>query len=154
NALSNASSHRRTLLALEGRATIAQRFAIDFTRIDAQGSAFHGDPANNGNWAAYGADVLAVASGRIVTLRDGLPENDPTSDRKAIPISVVTAPGNYIVLDLGHGRFALYAHLKPGSFRVRQGDRVHTGQVLALLGNSGKADAPHLHFQIMDRPEP
>ena len=154
NALSNVSSHRRTLIALEGRATIAQRFAVDFSRIGPDGLAFRGDPANNANWSPYGADVLAVANGRVVALRDGLAENDPTSDRKAIPISVDTATGNYLVLDLGAGRYALYAHLKPGSFHVRAGDRVRTGQVLAALGNSGKSDAPHLHFQIMDGPSP
>jgi murein DD-endopeptidase MepM/ murein hydrolase activator NlpD len=44
----------------------------------------------------------------------------------------------------------MYAHLQPGSFKVRVGDRVKAGQVLAKLGNSGQSDAPHLHFQLVD----
>jgi len=38
--------------------------------------------------------------------------------------------------------------------RVKVGDKVATGQVLGLLGNSGNTDAPHLHFHIMDGPSP
>lgn len=154
HALSATSSHRRTLLTLNGKATIAQRYAIDWTRIGGDGQIFRGDPAKNSNWTPYGSDVLAVAPGKVVEIVDGLPENDPTSDTKAIAITVDNAAGNHLILDLGNGRYALYAHLKPGSFRVREGDRVHEGQVIATLGNSGKSDAPHLHFQVMDSPSP
>jgi murein DD-endopeptidase MepM/ murein hydrolase activator NlpD len=44
--------------------------------------------------------------------------------------------------------------MQPGSVRVKPGDRVRTGQVLGLLGNSGNTDAPHLHFHVMDGPSP
>jgi len=154
HALSPTSSHRRTLLTLNGHATIAQRYAIDWTKIGDDGQIFRGDPAKNSNWTPYGSDVMAVASGKVVEIVDGLPENDPTSDDKAITITVDNAAGNHLILDLGGGRYALYAHLKPGSFRVHEGDRVHEGQVIAALGNTGKSDAPHLHFQVMDAPSP
>ncbi|MDP9226890.1 MAG: hypothetical protein M3P18_24215, partial [Actinomycetota bacterium] len=75
HALSNASSHRRTLLAIDGRARIAQRFAVDFTRVGTDGQVFRGDPAKNENWTPYGAAVLAVADGRVVEMQDGIPEN-------------------------------------------------------------------------------
>lgn len=44
---------------------------------------------------------------------------------------------NHVVLDLGGGHYALYAHLEPGSLRVKTGDRVQRGQVLGLVGNTG-----------------
>ena len=55
-----------------------------------------------------------------------------------------------IVVDIGSGRFALYAHLQPNSVRVRVGDHVRRGQVLGLVGNSGNTTQPHLHFQLTD----
>ena len=58
--------------------------------------------------------------------------------------------GNYLILDLGGGNYCLYAHLQPGSLRVKAGDRVKRGQTLALLGNSGNSTEPHLHFQVMN----
>jgi murein DD-endopeptidase len=154
NALSNESSHRRTLLAIDGRAQIAQRFAIDWTRVAPDGQVFHDDPSKNANWSPYGADVLAVGDGRVVEVQDGIPENDPTSAAKAVPITLTTVGGNYVILDLGRGRYAFYAHLQPGSLCVRPGDQVRRGQVLAKLGNSGQSDAPHLHLHIADAPTP
>ncbi|HSS20411.1 MAG TPA: M23 family metallopeptidase [Pyrinomonadaceae bacterium] len=154
SALSNTNSHRRTLVVVNGKARIAQRFATDWTRIGADGQAFRGDPSQNANWSAYGAEILAVADARVVDLRDGIPENDPTADKKAVPITLETVAGNYIILDLGAGHFAFYAHLQPNSFRVEVGAKVRRGQTLALLGNSGQADAPHLHFHVTDGNSP
>jgi murein DD-endopeptidase MepM/ murein hydrolase activator NlpD len=62
--------------------------------------------------------------------------------------------GNHVIVDLGGGHYAFYAHLKPGSIRVRAGDRVHRGQVLGLVGNSGNSTEPHLHFHVSDANSP
>ena len=67
-------------------------------------------------------------------------------------ISPATVGGNLVTLDLGGHRYATYAHLQPGSLRVKKGDRVRRGQVLALVGNTGNSTEPHLHFQITDGP--
>jgi len=61
--------------------------------------------------------------------------------------------GNHVVLDLGDGVYAMYAHLRRGSLTVRPGDRVHTGQRIGLCGNSGNSTEPHVHFQLMDGPD-
>ncbi|MEV1025495.1 M23 family metallopeptidase [Streptomyces sp. NPDC050264] len=62
--------------------------------------------------------------------------------------------GNHVVLDLGDGVHALYGHLRRGSLAVRPGDRVRAGQELARCGNSGNSTEPHVHFQLMDGPDP
>ncbi|HSB17338.1 MAG TPA: M23 family metallopeptidase [Bryobacteraceae bacterium] len=61
--------------------------------------------------------------------------------------------GNLVFLDLGQQRWAVYAHLQPGSLRVKQGDSVRRGDVIARLGNSASYSA-HLHFHIVDGPDP
>ncbi|MEH0575497.1 MULTISPECIES: M23 family metallopeptidase [Streptomyces] len=61
--------------------------------------------------------------------------------------------GNHIILDLGEGVYAGFAHLKRGSLRVVVGDRVTAGQQLAECGNSGNSSEPHLHFQLMSGPD-
>jgi murein DD-endopeptidase MepM/ murein hydrolase activator NlpD len=58
--------------------------------------------------------------------------------------------GNFIVIDLGDGQYAQYAHLRPGSVKVKVGDRVRRGQHVAQVGISGDARVPHLHFQVAD----
>jgi murein DD-endopeptidase len=146
--------HRRSMNAVDGKVRIAQRFAIDWMRLGPDGRLFHGDMKSNANFYDYGAEVLAVADGRISDLKDGLTKNVGSTERSSRDITLDNVVGNYVILDLGQGRFALYAHLQPGSLKIKLGDTVKTGQVLALLGNSGNSDAPHLHFQLMDANSP
>jgi murein DD-endopeptidase MepM/ murein hydrolase activator NlpD len=152
--MSNTSGHRRTIVVVNGKARIAQRFATDWVRVGGDGLAFRGDPAKLTNWSAYGAEVHSTGAGKVVDVRDGIPDNNPSSDKKAVPITVESAPGNYIIIDIGHGFFCFYAHLQPNSIRVKKGDRVRRGQVIALLGNSGNSDSPHLHFHITNGNSP
>jgi hypothetical protein len=151
-------THRRALLLLDGAYFLSQRYAIDFIRLDLRAAEagenpiLRGDPTKNESYFTYGAPVLAVAPGRIVEARDGVPENVPTEPLP--PEDVASAPGNFVVQSLGDGRFALYAHFKTGSVRVKAGDVVARGEVIGLVGNSGNSTAPHLHFHVMDRPSP
>jgi hypothetical protein len=100
---------------------------------------------------SYGADVIAVADGRVVKAQDDVPENvrhDGGGYVMPVPLTNKTIPGNWIVLEIGKDRYAYYAHLKLGSLRVKVGDRVRRGQLLAKVGNSGNATGPHLHFHV------
>ena len=147
---SNDSHHRIGLLVVDGRAQISRRYAIDWLRLE-NGAAFAGDESDVRSYHAYGEDVLAVDDGTVVTVIDGLPDNKPRTAAgfsPAVPLTRETIGGNFIALDLGGGAFATYSHLQPGSLLVKQGDRVRRGQPLALVGNSGDARAPHLHFQV------
>jgi murein DD-endopeptidase MepM/ murein hydrolase activator NlpD len=92
--------------------------------------------------------VLAVAAGRVAAVIDGIPENTPGKAERAVPVTLETIGGNLVALDLGGEIYASYAHLIPGSIRVKVGDRVRPGQVLGRIGNSGNSTAPHLHFQL------
>jgi hypothetical protein len=154
NGPSNTSGHRRTIIVLDGRARIPQRFATDWVKLGPDGRLFHDDPSKNANWYDYAAELLAVADAVVTEIKDGIPDNVPLAPQRVVPITLETVAGNHIILDLGNGYFALYAHLQPGSLRVKVGDRVRRGQVLGLLGNTGNSDAPHLHFHIADANSP
>jgi murein DD-endopeptidase MepM/ murein hydrolase activator NlpD/LysM repeat protein len=56
---------------------------------------------------------------------------------------------NYVVVDHGDGTSGLYMHLMFNGVRVKVGDQVQTGQLLAGSGNTGWTSAPHLHFMVM-----
>jgi murein DD-endopeptidase len=148
---SNGSRHRQAIVAMDGRTFDAQRFAIDWNRLGADGRAWSGDGHRNTDYYGFGSEILAVADGTITEVADGIPENIPRSVR---PFTFDNISGNHIILDLGAGHYAFYAHMQPGKMRVRVGDHVHTGQVLGLLGNSGNSQGPHLHFHLVDRSSP
>ena len=152
NGPDNASGHRRALIPVDGRATIAQRFAIDWVKIGPDGRTFRGKAQENRSYHAYGSELLAVADGEIVAVHDGIPENVPGPESRAVPITLETVAGNYVMLALGDDQFAVYAHLQPGTLRVKAGDVVKRGQVLGLLGNSGNSTEPHLHFHVCNGP--
>ncbi len=151
NGPSNSSDHRRSIVPLDGRVWIAQRFAIDFVKIGPNGNTWHDDRSKNENYWGYGEPVVAVADGEVVSVVDNIVDNA----RGVLPPSnIATLPGNHVILRIGPSQYALFAHLKHGSIGVRTGQRVRRGDMLGKLGNSGQATAPHLHFQLMDAPAP
>ena len=148
----DATRHTRAALPVDGDVHIAQRYAVDWEQLDDAGRISVGPREQLTSYTIFGRQAIAVADARVVTALDNLPEQVPGKLPEAIPLA--EADGNAVVLDLGGGRFALYAHLQPGSLRVRAGDRVKRGQTLGLVGNSGNSSAPHLHFHVMDGPSP
>jgi hypothetical protein len=143
------SPHREAFFAFDDSVVVAQRYAIDFVRIDRAGRRFVGDVARNEDYLIYGDDVLAVADGTVVLATDGAPDGTPPDDPDPVPPTDALF-GNRVVLDVGGGVFVAYGHLAPGTVRVAPGDRVTRGTVLGQVGNSGNSGEPHLHFQVMD----
>ena len=154
NGPANETGHRRSLIPVGGTAAIAQRFAIDYVKVADDNKTFTGDQLKNESYYAEGVDALAVANGTVVAVKDSIPENVPGITSRAVPITLETVGGNHVIIDIGGGKYAFYAHLKPGSLRVKVGDRVTRGQVVGLVGNSGNSTEPHLHFHISDANSP
>jgi hypothetical protein len=146
----DATRHTRAALPIDGRVWVAQRYAVDWEQLDSQGRIYNGPREKVESYAIFGKPVLAVADAIVVSVTDGLPEQTP--GKYPTNIALDQADGNSVILDLGEQRYAMYAHMQPGSIRVRKGDRVTLGQVIGLVGNTGNSVAPHLHFQVMDRP--
>src|SRR5437763_1743538 len=94
-------------------------------------------------------DGTAILDGQNTNAPGVLPAEDPVLGPK---LTVDNVDGNHIVLNIGNGAYAFYAHLIKGSLRVKIGDKVTKGQVIAKLGNTGNANASHLHFQVMNGP--
>ncbi len=144
--------HRTATLAINGTIDTPERFAIDFVQLTEANALVDGPYADVNSFPYFGDKIHAAAPGKVVRIQDGLPEQVPG----ALPAgaTVQTAGGNYMVVKIDSGHFAFYAHMQPGSLRVKVGDSVRTGQVLGLLGNTGNTDGPHLHFHIMDGASP
>jgi murein DD-endopeptidase MepM/ murein hydrolase activator NlpD len=147
-----ARGHRRVTYTVDGRARIPGRFAVDFVRTDDQGRTTRGDKDRPSDALGYGAEVLAVADAAVVAVRDGMAESPSIAGNPKHAIG--DAAGNFVALRLPGGRTAFYEHLKPGSVRVKAGDRVRRGQVVGALGFSGDTTGPHLHFHVADGDTP
>jgi len=119
-------------------------------------------------YTVFDRDVIAVSDGEVVGVGKGFPDelmSNPAAFDEA-RFAEITEPlkpeigflnavcGNYVVLDHGSGEFSLYAHLRQGSVPVEIGDTVAAGDVIGRVGNTGHSTEPHLHFQMMDGPDP
>jgi murein DD-endopeptidase MepM/ murein hydrolase activator NlpD len=151
------------------RWAIPEEFALDIFAVDGSGSSHKGGGAKNSDFFGYGADVLAAADGTVVKVTSGASEDPPMlrksgetmqdyygriSARQAVNLAKGEAGmlGDGVVIDHGNSEYSVYAHVVPGSIRVKVGDRVRAGQPIARLGSSGNSTEPHLHFQVCDRP--
>lgn len=150
-------AHRDAILPLNMKLNNSQRFAIDWMRMNDQGNFYANDQTKNESFIDYGSAIYAVADGTVVSTLDNveanvpgiLPASDPVLAAK---LTVDNVDGNHIILDIGDGLYAMYAHLIQGSLLVKPGDKVKKGQQIAKLGNTGNSNAPHLHFQLMNGP--
>lgn len=137
--------HRRYVYAVNGVPRVPGRFAIDFFHADRNPKEprYAADPG-------FGVEVLAVADGRVVAVRDDFA--DPVQRNPDERVNPEDATGNYVALDIGANegggrRIAFYEHLKQG-IAVKPGDRVRRGQVLGRVGATGQVGGTHLHFHV------
>ena len=121
-------AHRGSGLAANGWIYYGQRFAIDWMRLDDAGRLVHGDPADVHNYTCYGVDVLAVADGRVVQVLDALGDQPPGKLPDPKTMTVENVLGNHVILDLGAGVYAFYAHMEKGSIVRGRGSTREAGR--------------------------
>jgi hypothetical protein len=152
------------------RGSASQEFAMDLVGANQKDAASFTEisrpkPTTLSEYSIWGREVLAIGDGVVLEMGDKFPEermSDPVQFTKpgyALGLIKELIPkigwtnavaGNYVVIDHRNGEFSAYCHLQEGSVRVKPGDNVNKGMVIAKVGNTGNSGAPHLHFQLMD----
>lgn len=120
--------------------------AFDFVITDFDNKTFKNDGYSLEDYYCYNKPVFAPADGYVEAISDKTEDN--------IPGNVNTSDnwGNSIVIRHLTGLYTQISHLRKGSFKVRVGDFVHKGDVIANCGNSGRSPQPHVHFQVQISP--
>ncbi len=124
-----------------------QRFAIDWIGLNDKYQFYNNQGKTNEDFYGYGMDIVSVADGEVVWIKNEIPDCIPPNYPDSI-YAAETALGNCILLDIGDDIVAFYAHLKPNSINVKIGDDIKAGDVIGKLGNSGPSTGPHLHFDL------
>ena len=122
------------------------RFAFDFVIADETQKTFKSPGEEVTDFYCYNLPVLSPAAGYVVTLVDGIVDN-------AIgEVNLGENWGNAIVIKHSDFLYSKITHIKEASFKVKLGDYVKKGEVLASCGNSGRSPEPHIHFQVQSTP--
>lgn len=157
-----------------GTDMLGQRFAFDLLKVDER-PGIHAHPAGTlrgviiGGRArecyAWGATVHAPFDGDVIAAVDGMAERSWLHPVREIahvlwnaatfrPSRLARVLGNHVILRRDDDIYAGFAHLAPGSVAVRAGQSVRIGEVIGRVGHTGNSTMPHLHFQLMDDPDP
>lgn len=123
-----------------------QKFALDFIGVSKDGAMHTGEGKVNEEYFSFGREVLAPADGTVTDVIDGVRDNVPGS------MNPYSGLGNAVFIQHREHEISVLAHLKLGSIKVKVGDKVKTGQVIGLCGNSGNSSQPHLHYHLQNTP--
>jgi len=101
------------------------------------------DPFNGDSELHLGLDISALWGAQVHSPADG----------QVIYAHYMAAYGNLLIVDHGHGMTTRYGHLS--RFVAKVGQKVKKGDIIALVGNTGRTTAPHLHYEVRlnDRPK-
>lgn len=94
-----------------------------------------------------GVAVLAAAGGVVLRVRDGVADRLIVDQTQKTAVSNIEC-GNGAVIDHGNGWQTQYCHLRNGSIAVKKGHTVKKGTPLGMVGTSGLASFPHVHFTV------
>ena len=124
--------------------SLAQKNAFDILIKDEQGATHKGTGETNEDYYAFGKELYAPCDGEVVLVVDGVKDNIPGV------LNPIYIPGNTVIIKTANGEFAFFAHFKQNSIVVKQGQKVSSGALLGLCGNSGNSSEPHLHFHLQN----
>ena len=120
--------------------------ALDFVVEDEDGKTYNHSSFRPEDFYCFNKPVLACGDGIIMEVVAHIEDNEIGQ------INTIENWGNTIVIKHSTGLYSKVSHLKKNSLKVKAGDSVKQGQVLALCGNSGRSPEPHLHFQMQATP--
>ena len=108
----------------------------DLTRM-ASGYGWRSDPFTKARKKHYGMDFTAPTGTPIYATGDGVVKR---ADQRS------SGYGKHVRIDHGFGYISLYAHMS--KYNVRRGQKVKRGDLIGFVGNTGRSQAPHLHYEI------
>jgi urea transporter len=120
--------------------------AVDFVIVDERMSTHDLVSRQCDNYYCYKKPIIAPADGLVVDIVDNINDNDPGK------VNTNQNWGNTIIIKHLNDLFTQISHLHAGSFKVKIGDYIKQGDIIAASGNSGRSPEPHLHFQVQTTP--
>lgn len=121
------------------------RYALDFIIVRV-GKSFAKNGGSLSDFYCFNQPVLSPAYGQVWAVVNDIPDNQPGK------VNVAQHWGNFVLIRLYNGTFALVAHLRQWSVAVSPGQWLQPGYLVGYCGNSGRSPQPHIHLQVQVGP--
>ncbi len=120
--------------------------AFDFIVLDEEMKSYRFPGTKVEEYYCYNKPVLTPGDGYVHNIIDNIDDNEIAD------VNTKQNWGNSIIINHGLGLYSQISHIKKDSFKIKIGDYVKRGDVLAVCGSSGRSPEPHIHFQLQTIP--
>jgi hypothetical protein len=124
----------------KNKTNLSMLYATDIVKI--QKSWLGWLPKKNEEYPIFNESIYSPVDGKVVMVVNNINDNDPFAEK--YPYNT----GNTIVIQKDN-YYLLLGHIKKKSILVKEGDLVHTKDLIATVGNSGWTERPHIHIQLI-----
>ena len=134
----------------------SQTYAVDFVKLGSDNNFFQGSGMALEEHYSWGQPVYATAGGKVAYVCFDMPDLQPGAPPN--PRMFRDDPrrllGNAVAISHANGEFSYYGALQQASLQVNDGQMIRRGTLIGRVGNSGSSPGPHLHFHLMEGPNP
>ena len=134
----------------------SQTYAMDFVKLGPDNGFFRGSGMALEDHYSWDQPVYATAGGKVAYVCYDLPDLAPGTapDPRMFRDDPRRTLGNAVAVSHGNGEFSFFGSLQQASLQVNEGEMIKRGALLGRVGNSGHSPGPHLHFMLMEGPNP
>ncbi len=134
----------------------SQTYALDFVKLGADNAFFQGNGLTVEDHYSWNQPVYATAGGKVAYVCADMPDLQPgvPPNPRMFREDPRRLLGNAVAISHANGEFSFYGCLQQGNVVVNEGDMIRRGALIGYVGNSGNSPGPHLHFHLMEGPNP
>jgi Membrane proteins related to metalloendopeptidases len=123
----------------------SMRYAVDIVKMGSYSRTISRLVAfgDNSDYVIFHETIFSPIDGIVVKVQDGVNNNKPFPGKGKLPYNV----GNYVVIK-NEDYYVIMGHMEQGSILIKEGDYIHVGDKIGLVGNSGLTPRSHLHLQV------
>ncbi|MEZ4672870.1 MAG: M23 family metallopeptidase [Caldilineaceae bacterium] len=134
----------------------SQTYAMDFVKLGPENHFFRNGGLQLSDHYSWDQPVYATAGGKVAYVSFDMPDIQPGTppDERMFRDDPRRLLGNAVAISHANGEFSYYGCLQQLSVAVNEGEMIRRGALIGRVGNSGNSPGPHLHFHLVEGPNP
>lgn len=134
----------------------SQTYALDFVKLGSDNTFFQGNGMSVEDHYSWDQPVYATAGGKVAYVCADMPDLQPgmPPNPRMFRDDPRRLLGNAVAISHANGEFSFFGCLQQAAIAVNEGEMIRRGALIGRVGSSGNSPGPHLHFHLMEGPNP